>query len=460
MQRMNGQSKAEQKESLKPGKQAGKRARVTVSPEYKHKRLRTAKRDEGATVLQVPPVFRRIWEPARYKVYHGGRGSSKSWSVAGVLIHMAARMRIRVLCAREFQNSIGDSVHRLLSDQIYRLGLMAEYAITKNSISCPRTGSEFLFKGLHHNVNEVKSTEGINICWVEEAQRVSADSWQVLIPTIRAEGSEIWLTFNPDSETDPTYQRFVVDPPPNSIVQQVNYTDNPFFPDTLRAEMEYMKRVDYDAYLHVWEGNPRAISNAVVFKGKYRVESFERPPEVDRFYYGADWGFSQDPTVLVRCFIHNNTLYIEHEAYGVGVELDDINALFRTVPGADRWPIKADNSRPETISHVRGKTRDGVAGLNVAAAPKWPGSVEDGIAHIRRFECVVIHERCKRTADEFALYAYKVDKATEEVLPVLIDKHNHCIDAIRYALADLIRRINQSPAAAQRMPHEAWRTPL
>lgn len=396
---------------------------------------------------ELPPIFEQdmdgmpevinpgIWNfDYRYKVFHGGRGSSKSWSVAAALITLSSLMSLRVLCAREFQNSIADSVHRLLSDQIGRLGMTHLFEITQNTIVCKPTGSLFMFKGLRHNVNEIKSTEGIDICWVEEAQRVSDGSWQILIPTIRKPGSQIWVTFNPEDERDPTYQRFVADAPPNTLVKQVNYSDNPFFPDVLRDEMEYMKRVDYDAYLHVWEGKPKTRSKSQIFSGKYRVEAFDTPDDVERFYYGADWGFAQDPTVLIRCFIKGRTLYIDYEAYGVGVEFDELPQLFRAVPGSDRWTIKGDNSRPETISAMNKR------GFDVRPAEKWPGSVEDGIAHLRAFEEIVIHERCKHMAEEARLYSYKVDKQTEEVLPVVLDKHNHCWDAVRYALDGLIRK--------------------
>lgn len=383
--------------------------------------------------FRLPEIFDGIFRPYRYKVFYGGRGSGKSWTVAGALIWLAARVKLRVLCARELQVSMADSVHKLLCDEIERQGLMPYFTITKTGILCHHTGAEFLFKGLRHNVNEIKSTEGIDICWVEEAQRVSEESWSILIPTIRKEGSEIWITFNPEDEHDPTYKRFIANTPPNSLVRQVNYIHNPFFPETLREEMEYLKRVDYDAYEHVWLGKPKARNKSQVLHGKYRIDSFDTPADVDRFYFGADWGFAQDPTTLIRCFIRDRKLFIDHEAYGVGVELDEIPALFASVPGATVNLIKADNSRPETISHVAAR------GYSVQAAAKWPGSVEDGIAFLRSFEEIVIHERCKHTAEEARLYSYKVDRVTGDVLPVVIDRHNHCIDAIRYALDGLVQ---------------------
>ena len=195
------------------------------------------------------------------------------------------------------------------------------------------------------------------MCWVEEAALVSKASWEVLIPTIRKESSEIWMSFNTGEADDPTYQRFVINTPPNSVCKKVSWRENPYFPATLEAERSYLQRVDPEAYLHVWEGEPLKISDSCIFKGKWEIGNFEAPANA-RFYYGADWGFSQDPTVLIRCYIQGDRLFIDHEAYGVGVELDEIPQLFESVPGAHEWPIRADDSRPETISHVKKRVSD------------------------------------------------------------------------------------------------------
>ncbi|CCM44479.1 Phage terminase large subunit [Cronobacter sakazakii 696] len=345
------------------------------------------------------------------------------------MVIMAASKKLRILCTREVQNSIKDSVHKLLKDQIEMLGLNPWFRITNEMITSA-CGSEFLFKGLRFDPLGIKSTEGVDICWVEEAQSVSADSWDILIPTIRKEGSEIWVSFNPGEETDPTYQRFVVNPPDNCVTVEVNYYDNPYLPDTLRKEMEYCKRIDYEAYEHIWLGKPKSISEAVIFKRRYKVEAFPDDlwQQADRLFFGADFGFANDPSTLIRMFMLENKLYIEYEAYGVGVELDEMPQFYDSIPEARRWPIKADNARPETISHIARK------GFSIDAAAKWKGSVEDGIAYLKGFEEIIIHERCKHTADEFRLYSYKVDKKTNEILPVIVDAHNHCIDAIRYGL--------------------------
>lgn len=371
-------------------------------------------------------------EPWRYKVWYGGRGGAKSWQVARLLLGRAYRRKTRILCVREFQNSIADSVHRLLSDQIAMLGLSRYFSVTRNTITSA-CGSEFLFKGLLRSINEIKSLEGVDICWCEEAQRASLESWKILIPTIRKEDSEIWATFNPDDESDPTYQMFVARPVPGAKVVKVNFDDNPWFPDTLRREMEYCRATDMDAYRHIWLGECRAASAAEVLDGKWVIDTFDAPADAV-FYYGADWGFAHDPTVLIRCFELGQDLCIDFESWGVGVDISDTPALFLAVPDAQRWPIKADSARPETISAMRR------AGFNITAAPKWPGSVQDGIIFLRGYRRIVIHERCKHTIDEAKLYRYKTDPKTGEVLPVLMPGNDHCIDALRYALSGRIRQ--------------------
>lgn len=382
--------------------------------------------------VEVPEAFRGLFQPSRYKVFYGGRGGGKSWAFARCLVLMAAQKKIRVLCAREFQVSIADSVHKLLCDQIAEVGLSRAYTITKTGIHCPTTGSEFIFKGLHHNAVEIKSLEGVDVCWVEEAQSVCSDSWDLLIPTIRKESSEIWISFNPGSPDDETWRRFVLSPPPGAIVRRVNYDDNPFFPAVLEKERAYAQTLDPNYYAHVWLGEPKVISDAQVFKGRYAVQPFDTPPSA-RLFHGADWGFAKDPTALVRCFIHESSLYIDCEAYGVGVELDETAELFDSIPTSRTWPIKADSARPETISYMRRR------GFNISPAKKWGGSVEDGIAVIKSFKSVVIHPRCKHTAEEFRLYSYKVDKNNGDILPVIVDANNHCIDALRYSLDGYIK---------------------
>lgn len=667
-----------------------------------------------------------LTDKKRYKVAYGGRGSAKSWTVARCLILNAIKSKVRILCTRQLQTSIKDSVHKLLCDSINDLKLNEYFNITRDSITCIN-GSEFIFKGLQNQTNEIKSMEGINFCWCEEAQSISEDSWQILIPTIRKEGSEIWITFNPDREEDATYQRFVKNTPPDSIIELVNYYDNPWFPDVLRKEMEYCKEVDFGKYEHVWLGKTVIDTDAQIYHGKFEMLDFETP-ENTTFYYGADWGFaclvgntlvqtdkgeipikdikigdkvltregykkvlfSQskgekevfaldcgygysiivtgdhriytkdgwkrvdelneyeticvtklnlmgkfikdirrvntlitsitrqeknigyiteiygntitgkflkamiftiltgmhltmnlktlcallkantqkfitkinsalflknlqrrtdiqkrigqkeeknhykqhkkdvenvksvekntpllmftknivhqiaekgqiaekvkknifvkfaentflhhltttekhalksvhikrqlltekeevfditvengeffangllvhncDPTALIRCFIKEQCLYIDYESGGIGVEFEELPALFDAIPDVRKYEIRSDSARPETISYM---TRQG---FKTTACPKWKGSVEDGIEYIRSFRRIYVHPRCKHTYEEFKFYSYKQDKNTGDILPIVLDKDNHYLDALRYALNPYIQK--------------------
>ena len=209
--------------------------------------------------------------------------------------------------------------------------------------------------------------------------------------------------------------------------------------------MEYDYRVDPDSASHVWGGECKKISDAQVLKGKWVIETFDPKPTWQGPYFGADWGFSQDPTTLVKCWIHERKLYIEHEAYGVGVEITETPALFDSIEGSRKHTIRADSARPETISHIKR------SGFRVVGAKKGPGSVEEGVAFLRSFEQIIIHPRCKYTAQEARLYSYKVDKLTGDILPVLVDNHNHMIDAIRYALEPFIKGNNYDMSAMNKM---------
>lgn len=382
--------------------------------------------------VSVPEVFSGLFSPCRYKVFYGGRDGAKSWSFADALITIAMQRKTRVLCARELQTSIGDSVHRLLKDRIEARGLSEFFTVTQTGIVCRLNGSEFLFKGLRFNAAEIKSLEGVDICWVEEAQRVSKESWELLIPTIRKEGSEIWISFNPKTPYDETWKRFVETPPPGALVVLVTYRDNPFHSQTMEAERLHARAtLPPEDYLMIWEGVPKVATEAQVFRGRYVVEDFETPTGV-RFFHGADWGFAADPTVGNRAFIRDNTLYIDREFHGERTDIEELPALFEEIPEIRRWAVVADSARPELIRFMRRK------GFIVKPSKKWAGSVEDGVDVLRSFR-IVVHTRCVHTAEEFRLYSYQQDSLTGEVLPLLVDKNNHHMDSLRYALEKVIR---------------------
>ena len=384
--------------------------------------------------LKVANVYKPLWKNAKRRNYiYGGRGSGKSHDVAEYCLFRAYQSKIKVLCTRELQNSIADSVYSLLKNKIVDMKLDFFFTVYKDRI-VGNNGSEFIFKGIHNNVSEIKSMENISIAWLEESQSLSRESIDVIVPTIRAPGSILIFTFNPYKDNDPIYVE-MKNATEDDLVIKANYSDNPWFPEELRLEMERDKKNDYQKYLWVWEGECLGLSDAQIFRGKYVIENFETPKNAD-FHFGADWGFANDPTTIVRSFIVGNDLYIDMCAGKVGCDLEDTPSLFNEVQGSSIYPIYADSARPETISFMRSKH------YNVIAAEKWNGSVEDGIQYLRSFSCIHIHERCKAVAEEFDLYQYKVDKQTGEVLRIPVDKFNHYIDAIRYSLTVPMRSAN------------------
>ncbi len=341
----------------------------------------------------------------------------------------------RAVCIREVQKSLEQSSKLVIEDKIRTLGVGHYFRVMDKEIRSHK-GGLIIFQGMqNHNAESIKSLEGYDIAWVEEAQALSQRSLRMLTPTMRKAGAEMWFSWNPESADDPVDQMLRGEKRIRSAaVVQANWKDNPWFPESLREEMRSDAERGVDDFDHVWNGGYLTITAAVIFRNRVSVELFETPEDVDRFYFGADWGFANDPTALIRGWIRDDVLYIDHEAFGYQTELDDIPALFDRVPGARDWPIKGDNSRPETISYV------GRQGFNIAAAEKWPGSVEDGIAQLKGFKRIVVHERCSNIAKEFRLYSFKTDRITGDVMPIIVDKFNHGIDAIRYSLDGYIQQ--------------------
>ena len=387
-------------------------------------------------------------QPARYKGAWGGRGSGKSHGVAEMVIeaHVMDQKR-RTVCVREVQKSLNQSVKRLLETKIQSMNAGAYFDVQESCIKSVTGDGIILFQGMqNHTADSIKSLEGMDCAWVEEAQSMSQRSLDLLRPTIRKPGSELWFTWNPGESTDPVDVLLRGEnPPPNAVVIPVNFVDNPWFPDVLREEMEYDKRRDPDKYAHVWLGEYVRNSEARVFKN-WSIEEFEAPSGAV-FRLGADWGFSVDPTTLIRCHIDGRRLYIDHEAYMVGCEITDTPALFMTVPEAEKWPITADSARPETISHMR---KNGFP--KIMPAVKGPKSLEEGVEWLKSFD-IIVHPRCIHTIDELTLYSYKTDPLTGKVLPVLEDKKNHVIDALRYACEGARRAASQvAPVSVQMIP--------
>lgn len=376
--------------------------------------------------IDTPEVFEPLLLPARYKGIHGGRGSGKSHFFAEALIEWQLMEKVDAVCLREVQKSLKFSVKKLLESKIQAMNAGAYFEVQNEQIKSAR-GGVTIFQGMQdHTSDSIKSLEGFKVAWFEEAQSASQRSLDLLRPTIRAPGSQMWFSWNPSKVTDP------IDvllrgktPPPDAIVVQANYMDNPWLPNELVEEMEYDKRRDPDKYAHIWLGAYQQNSEARVFKN-WVIEEFERPAgTIHRL--GADWGFSVDPSVLVRCDIEGNRLFVDYEAYQVGCEIVNLPELFMSVPEAEKWPITADSARPETISHMQ---RNGFP--KIRAAIKGAKSLEEGVEFLKSFD-IVVHPRCTHLIDELALYCYKTDPLTASVLPILADKDNHVIDSLRYA---------------------------
>lgn len=385
--------------------------------------------------VRLPPYYKPFFKPVRYKGLYGGRGSGKSHAFAGHLIIRAAKdENFRAVCVREVQRSIADSVKQLLEDKIHAYGLDAFFRITEQEI-VGKNGSRIVFRGMqNHTAASIKSLEGFDVAWVEEAQTISQKSLELLTPTIRKPGSEIWFSWNPENEDDPvdSFMRGNEDHP-DFLVEQVNFDQNPWFPEELRADMERDKERDPDKYAHVWEGQYRGLSEARVFRN-WREGEIE-PPNNVVWFYGADWGFANDETAALRCCIPDDqTLYVDAEVYELGVPTEALPKLLDGLPDARNWPMRGDNARPETIDYVR---RHGFKKLR--PAKKGKGSVEDGVTFLQGMD-IVVSPACPNLLRELRSYAYKTDQRTGEVLPVIEDKNNHLIDALRYAVEGLHRR--------------------
>lgn len=386
----------------------------------------------GVIDIQTPRAFLPLLGPSRYKAAHGGRGGGKSHFFAELMVEENIYSKLDNVCLREVQKSLEFSVKKLIEQKIAKLNA-GDYFEVQDKRILTKKGGIIIFEGLqNHTKDSIKSLEGFDRAWGEEAQSFSQRSLNILRPTIRKPGSEMWFSWNPGKPTDPIDAFFRGETHhPDATIIEVNYDGNPWFTDEMRADMEYDRRRDPDMYAHVWLGQYEARSEARVFHN-WIIEEFERP-EGTIFRLGADWGFASDPSVLVRCSIEGNILYIDHEAYMVGCEIVHLPDLFSRVPQSTKWFITADSARPETISHMR---KNGYPKIN--AALKGKNSLAEGVEFLKSFD-IVVHPRCRHAIDELTNYKYKVDPMTDAVLPVLEDKHNHVIDALRYACEGIRR---------------------
>lgn len=419
---------------------------------------------KATTKVEFPAKLRCLFRPKRYKVLYGGRGGAKSWGVARALLIQGASRPLRVLCAREIQKSMKDSVHKLLKDQIAALGLSGFYEVQETVIR-GRNGTEFTFAGLAHNVDNIKSKEGIDIVWVEEAQGVSKKSWDTLIPTIRKEGSEIWISFNPDLEDDETFKRFVKDPPTNAIVVKINWSDNPWFPDVLRQEKDDLKVKDKDAYLTVWEGHCKQVLDGAIYAKEIRKATTE----------GRFTKVQHTPGIDV------------HTVWDLG-RADMTSIWFVQIVGGEYRIIDFYQSRGEAIGHYIGVLDGKRADLGYRYGDDWlphdathellasARTIEQQIRAAKRHPRIVrkigvseginaartLFDRCwfdaERCADGIQClrrYRYDVDKDTGQYSRnPLHDDASHAADAFRYAAIALVTP--PAPKQETTKPVDRW----
>jgi len=388
---------------------------------------------------EFPHKLSVLFEKSRYKVLYGGRGGAKSWGIARALLILGAKSELRILCAREFQTSIKDSVHKLLCDQIESLGLLGFYEITQTSIR-GKNGTEFAFVGLKNNVGNVKSYEGVDICWVEEAQTTSRLSWNVLIPTIRKEGSEIWISFNPELETDETFQRFVVNPPEDAKIVKINWSDNPWFPETLRMEKDALRIRDNNAYLNVWEGLCRRTVDGAIFAKEMEMADLEE--RITRVPYDPikpvhavfDLGWSDNTAIWFIQFVSMEIRvirYIENSQQTISwylAEMQKFGYVYDTL-----WlPHDAQN---KTLA-ANGRSIEEIvraAGYKVQIVDKV--SVVDSINAARTIfpKCYFDKLNCDQGLQCLRHYRYDVDPETKQFSKNPVhDIYSHGADAWRY----------------------------
>ena len=391
-----------------------------------------------------PAVFEPLFREGRTKrtvVLHGGRGSGKSWSIAAYLVLRAQSESLFILCARQYQNSIADSVLSLLEYTIIQLGLLDRFEIGRTSIRCPSTGSQFTFRGLATNPQSVRSLEGLDIAWVEEAQALAEISIRSLVPTMRKAGSQILYSLNPTNETDPVWERYLArwwddhsngrphHAPDDTLLIRANWPDNPFFSEEMRKEKDWDYERDPLLAEHIWGGDPLGRPDRLIYPpGSYEVSEMDEDG-MGMPYFGLDIGETINPSALIKVYRPNDRLlYVADERYAWKLDSYSAPGFIKSMPEAAENPVMADHNWRDINQMLRKEH-----GLILHHAAKGPGSVHDGIAFVRGHR-LVISPKCKNLLKELKLYGLKVDKTTDEILPDIEKGHDHGPDALRYAV--------------------------
>jgi phage terminase large subunit len=420
---------------------------------------------EAKAKARFPAKLKCLFEPAhaRYRVLYGGRGGSKSWNIARALLLKGCEQSIRVLCAREYQTSIKDSVHKLLCDQIFALGIEAHYEITERTIRGTVQDTEFIFVGVKNNTNNVKSIEGIDICWVEEAQSVSPNSWNVLVPTIRKADSEIWISFNPELPTDETWKRFVMQPPENAVVQKINWSDNPWFPEVLDLERRALQGRDMEAYNNVWEGIPRQTVNGAIFAKEVTMAELEGricnvPYDATKMVHAVfDLGWADQTAVWLLQFVGQETRllrYFEDSQQTISyylAKLQSFGYMYDTI-----WlPHDAKAKSLGTGKSIEEIVR--ATGMKVQILDRVP--VADSINAARTIfnKCYFDRQNTEEGLQCLRHYRYDVDPDTKMFsAKPLHDEYSHGADAFRYIGLMINEPRKAQPQRANQRAPASW----
>lgn len=383
---------------------------------------------EKETIIEIPIEFKRLFDKDwREAAIYGGRFSLKSHTVARALLIRARQSKIRVACFREFQNSIADSSFQLLADliKLYKLG---DFELTKNSIINKVTGSDFLFKGLWNNEQSIKSLEGIDIAWVEEAQTVSEKSLEVLTPTVRKPGSQIIYTYNRLLEEDPVHTRLVLEGRPNTLVINANYDiaiKYGWMPDVIKAEIEDDKANRPTLFKHKWLGEPYSLERKI-YKDWAVIESIPHEARLER--YGLDFGYSNDPTSIVAIYYYNGGYILDEIAFQKGLSNKQIADILKN---HDIALVIADSAEPKSIDEIHSY------GINIVGAIKGADSVNHGISVVRS-QRVSMTKNSANIIREYRNYLWMTDRDGK-----IINKpeggFDHAMDALRYGLVSLVK---------------------
>jgi len=419
---------------------------------------------EAKAKARFPAKLKCLFVPekARYRVLYGGRGGSKSWNIARALLLKGCEQTIRVLCAREYQTSIKDSVHKLLCDQIFALDIQAHYEITERSIR-GINGTEFIFAGVKNNTNNIKSIEGIDICWVEEAQSVSSNSWNILLPTIRKTDSEIWISFNPELPTDETWKRFVMHPPENAVVQKINWSDNPWFPEVLDLERRALYGRDIEAYNNVWEGIPRQTVNGAIFAKEVTMADLEGricnvPYDATKGVHAVfDLGWADQTAVWLLQFVGQETRllrYFEDSQQTISyyiAKLQSFGYVYDTI-----WlPHDAKAKSLGTGKSIEEIVR--ATGMKVQILDRVP--VADSINAARTIfnKCYFDRQNTEEGLQCLRHYRYDVDPDTKMFsAKPLHDEYSHGADAFRYIGLMINEPRKAQPKRANQRAQVGW----